>query len=1010
MDGSFHITNLKDRDTLVATYIGYHFRKIIIDPASTKEIYLELEPFSESLKDVVVSTGYQVLSKERATGSFTQISEKELNTSAGTDILSQLKGITNGLSFDTRQPDNPQINIRGLGTIYGNAQPLIILDNFPFDGNINSINPNDVASVTILKDAAAASIWGVRAANGVIVINTKKGTLNSSRQISFNSNVTIGHKPDVFSLPMMSAKDFISVEQYLFGNGFYTAAESDPEHPPLTPAVELMIAQRDGKITAEQLSQQLDALGNLDVRNDFNRYLYQNSLNQQYALSMAGGGEKTAYYYSFGYDHNVDNLNAKYSRLNFRTDQSFTFGKVKLNPVVAYSRSLNTAGRSDYSLIRPGNDYALYPYAQLADVNGKPLPIVRDYRTSFVDSAQAKGLLNWQYMPLTDDEGHQQITVINNLTAGLNADYNVTHQLTAQVQYQYQYQSNTTVNLNTPDTYYTRNLINSFTQDDGAGNLSYPIPIGGILNNSNTSLIGNTGRAQLKYNNEWGRHELAVLIGAEIKEIRTQGYGNTSYGYNPSGLTTVPVNYTTYFPQYYNSGDQAGIPYNVNISDQTNRYTSYYANVSYSYNQRYMASVSARKDASNLFGVNSNQRGVPLWSTGLSWNVHQESFYPAGWLNYLKLRVTYGYNGNLPNNLTAVASLLTSSGNLNNQPYDIVSTYPNPNLQWEKVGVLNVGFDFGSRDRVITGSIEYYHKSGSDLIGKQPIDQTVGITSGLIQRNVADMVANGIDFQINSNNLKGIFKWQSGFILNYNRDRITSYTATTSSADAYVTSGYSVSPVVGQPVYNIATYQWGGLDPKTGDPIGYLNGQPSENYAAIIANTTLDQLNFKPALPDISGSLTNTFSFRGFSLYMNVGYRLGYYFLRQSISYYNLYNYWVGNSDFANRWQKAGDESHTNVPSMPSINNNNYQRDKLYTYSSELVEKADNIRLQEVNLSYQPVIPALSRLHVRELQIYLYGQNLGILWRANKYGIDPDYGSGYLPPSYTISFGCRAKF
>ena len=1013
-DGNFTIKTSQNKDTLIVSFIGYKTQLFPLELPVSNPLLIILATASTELNAITISTGYQTLPKERATGSFDVLNQNALNASVSPDIVSRLKNIASGISFDERNQDQPQFSVRGLSTIYGNAQPLIVLNNFPYEGDINNINPNDVESITVLKDAAAASIWGVRAANGVIVINTKKGSPNKPTEVSFNSAVTISNKPDVFKLPLMSSNDFIGVEKYLFANGFYDNAAVDPTNPPLTPAVEAMLAQRNGTITTDQLNQQLAALGKLDVRNDFNKYLYQNSLNQQYALNLSGGTEKSTYYYSAGYDHNTNNLDGRYTRISLRADNTYSFGeKFKLNPVISFTRTVNTAGRPDYTRISPGFNYgyALYPYAQLADATGNPLPIVKDYRFSYAQQAQANGLEDWTYSPLSDFKDRHTTTQSNDILLGLNADYKLSQKLTAQVQYQFETASSDLSDLYDADSYYARDLVNRFTQVDASGNLTFPVPPGGILNTGNTLLMAQTGRGQLKYNNTWAKSDLTVLAGAEIRQTGQQGNNYTTYGYNPNGLTSTPVDYITQFPQYNNAGNLQGIPYNTGFAGTLNRYTSYYANASYTYDQRYILSGSARKDASNLFGVNSNLRGVPLWSAGFAWNISNEKFYSANWLTYLKLRLTYGYNGNLPQNQTALASIIETTDNLNNQPYGIVNTYPNPNLRWEKVGVLNAGIDFGSRNNVLTGSVEFYSKKSTDLIARQPIDPTVGIPSGLVFRNVADMLTRGVDIQLNTKNLTRQFKWQTGILFNYNRDEVTAYNTNGASGGNYVFGGYGISPLQGKPIYSISSFKWAGLDPANGNPVGIVNGQRSEDYSAIVYKTPISGLDYNgPALPPFFGAVSNTFDYKGFTLYINISYRLGYYFKKSTINYYNLYNNWAGNSDFAQRWQKPGDEAHTHVPSMPALADDSYERDFFYQYSSANVQKADNIRLQDLNISYRIPLPKNNTLHLKDLQVYIYGRNLGILWRANKRGIDPDYPDTALPPSYSISFGLKTRF
>ncbi|SEO79464.1 SusC/RagA family TonB-linked outer membrane protein [Mucilaginibacter sp. OK283] len=1010
-DGSFTLGTNVENDTLIVSCLSYFPRIIPIKGHKAAPLLILLEEHLYQVDNVVISTGYYQLPRERITGSVTQVNEKALNTSVSTDIISRLKGVANGISFDERIPDERKLNIRGISTINGDTQPLIVLNNFPYDGDINSINPNDVESITVLKDAAAASIWGVRAANGVIVINTKKGRFNAKQEISFNSNISVEQKPDVYALHTMSSADYIGVEKFLFNNGFYASMEVDPAHPALSPVVEQLIANRDGRLSNDQLNASLNALGKLDVRDQFNKYLYQKSINQQYALNLNGGTATGNYFYSLGYDHNINNLAARYSRFSFRADNNFTIGYLKVNPVISYARTSQQGGRPSYIDITPGSGKGLYPYAQLADASGNAIPITKDYRVGYADSAESKGLLNWRYRPLQDFKERHTQTTGNDLLAGLNLDYGFGKYLTAQIQYQYEWSTNDLSDLYDSSSYYTRDFVNRFTQDDGSGNLSFPIPKGGILYTANNTLKSQSGRFQLKYSNTWDKNDLAILAGTEIRDIRQAGNSHTTYGYNPSGLTSTPVDYTTLFPQYYDPGNFQGIPYRNNFIGLTNRYRSYYANAAYTYDQRYTLSASARKDESNIFGGNANNKGVPLWSAGLSWNLSNERFYPGGVLNYLKMRVTYGFNGNLPQNLTAVASLLQDNGNLNNQPFAIISTYPNPDLRWEKVAVVNAGFDFGSRNNVLTGSVEYYHKKASDLIGRQPIDQTVGIPDGFITRNVADMNANGIDIQLNGKIVDRLFKWTTGLLFNYNKDKVTQYNNSSTIGSFFINGGLGIAPVVGRPVSSIFSFKWAGLDSQTGDPMGIVNGQPSKDYSAIVYQTELKDLQYNgPATPPYFGNFFNTFSYKGFSLYVNIAYRFGYFFQHPSISYYYLYHNGNGHSDFAARWQHPGDESKTHIPSMPGVDNNSYERDYFYSYSSALVEKGDNIRLQDLNLSYSPKLNGWKRFPIRGLQLYAYARNVGILWKANKAGLDPDYASGYLPPSLTLSFGLKASF
>jgi TonB-dependent SusC/RagA subfamily outer membrane receptor len=315
------------------TSINYETQEINWQGEPELDIRLK-QHISELSKVSVVSTGYQKIIRDKTPGSFTKIDNELLNRRVSTNIIDRLEGITSGLIFNRNI--NPSVNqssisIRGRSTIFANANPLIVVDNFPYTGDINNINPNDVENITVLKDADAASIWGAYSGNGVIVITTKKGKYNQPLKLSFNSNVTVSAKPDQYYLPSMSSPDFIEVEQLLFDSGYYRGAELNPSHPVLSPAVEIMIKKRDGDISASEAAAQLDVLKSQDRRKDLDKYFYRHGVNQQYALNASGGSYNNNYYFSVGYDKNLSTaVRNDFNRLTLTANNSFAWLKKKL--------------------------------------------------------------------------------------------------------------------------------------------------------------------------------------------------------------------------------------------------------------------------------------------------------------------------------------------------------------------------------------------------------------------------------------------------------------------------------------------------------------------------------------------------------------------------------------------------------------------------------------------------------------------------------------------------------
>ncbi|WP_162996262.1 SusC/RagA family TonB-linked outer membrane protein [Mucilaginibacter celer] len=1013
--GEFVLDNMTLPCVIRVSFIGYKSTEIPL-VKDTPYLTISLAAADSRLEEVrVVSTGYQSLPKERATGAFVQLDSTLVNRRISTDVLSRLEGIVPGLLVNRNTLNSvtggTDISIRGHSTLYANDQPLIVVDNFPYDGDINNINPNDVAGITILKDAAAASIWGVRSGNGVIVITTKKGRTNRQLLIDLTANFTSGNLPDAFYNPaFLDSKDFIGVEKTLFASGFYNTQLTSQRRLPVSPVVQLLADQRAGKIDADQVNSQIGILEKTDIRNDIEKYLYRRSLNQQYSLSLNGGGERNTYYFSAGYDHNTANLTGnKNDRLTLTSQQTFRpFRDLEVTAGINYVQG-NAINNGISSLVTGGTYGKIYPYARLADADGNALAIVKDYNYSWVtDPVAQRGLLNWQYKPLDEIRNSDNSTRSEDIRLNAGLNYSFLRAFNAEIKYQYQNSASDVNNYYSRDSYYTRNLINQFTLVNGSS-ITHNIPLGGILQKSDSRLVSQRVRGQLNFNKAWSAdHSVTVLAGAELNDAVTSANSNTVYGYDKDLQTSQFVDNISYFKQNP-SGIFTRIPGQLGFSKLTDRYISYFGNAGYIYKNRYTFSLSGRIDRSNLFGVNTNQKAVPLYSAGLGWTASKEPFYKIPWLPYLKLRATFGYNGNVDKNVVAVTTIRQNTNNYysNGLLFSNIDNPANPDLRWEKIRMVNMGIDFSTGNRRIWGSFDFYLKKGIDLFGDSPLAPSVGFIS--FRGNTANTSGKGLDLVLNSRNIAvGNFGWQSVFQLSYALDRITKYDVKQTAAGA-LAGGANIVPVTGNPLFAVYSYSFAGLSHDKGDPQGILNGVVSTDYTAIINSTALKDLVFNgPSRPTTFGSLNNTFSYRDFSLSVNIIYKLNYYFRRSSISYSGLYNGWYGHEDYTKRWQNPGDESKTTVPSaqLPPVDNN---RETFYSYSSVLVDKGDHIRLQDVNVAYDIKKQAWKKMPFRYLQVYGYVNNIAILWRANHDQLDPDlYSASAYPLPRTFAFGLKA--
>jgi TonB-dependent starch-binding outer membrane protein SusC len=1009
--GRFRLPDVPPGAVLIVQFLGFLPTEVAVPASQTGDLWVSLRQDANQLTEVVVSTGFQQLPRERATGSFSQVDRQRFNEQVSPDVLSRLESVANGLTVD-RGTSTGGLMVRGLSTILGGRQPLIILDNFPYEGDLQNINPNDVESVTVLKDAAAASIWGARAGNGVIVITTRKGNYGQPVQVELHSALTSVQDPDLGYLRPIGTSDFIDVEQMLYDRGFYTSQINSSSRPVLSPVVELLVQKANGTLSAAEAETRINALRTVDARDEYARHMYQKALLQQYSLGIKGGSAQHHWLLSLGYDQNKDQLDARYRRATLRFQNTFRpFKALELAAGLSYTLSRTASGRPGYGDIAASSSASLYPYARFADEYGYAVPMPRDYRSSFKRAAANGQLPDWEYYPL-EDYRHTPVTgQLQDVLGNLGARLQLPLGLELDFKYQYQRQQNTGQALQDEESYGARDLVNRFTQFNPAtGALTFPVPKGAILDQTQALLEAHNGRGQLNFSQVWGDHAVDALAGMEARHARSAAAKARLYGYSPDILTFGNVDFANRYPNSV-TGALGYIPHGNDLDDNTNRFVSSFANAAYSFRQTYTFSLSGRRDASNLFGVNANDRWKPLWSAGLGWEISRMGFYRSDLVPFLRLRSSYGFSGNVDQHRAAVTTIsyYSSLSPRTQSPYAQFSNYANPELRWETAGIWNLGLDFRLKGERLSGSLEYFRKRGKDLFGPDLLDYTTGIGSTVV-RNVASMEGQGVDVELSSLNLKTpSFRWTSHLNLSTSREEVTEYYKASLRGSGLVGSSAILTAEKGRPVYGLYSFRWAGLNPQTGDPQGFLEGQVSQDYAALLGpNVLAPDLRFHgSALPTVYGSLGNTLSFKGFSLTARLTYKLGYYFRRESIRYGSLYASAIGHADYGRRWQKPGDEALTQVPSQvyPAVSN----RDSFYGGSEVLVERGDHVRLQYVTAAYELTRETWKRLPLQRLQLQVSAQNLGLLWRANEQGLDPDFqGRTTLSPSRSVSLALRA--
>lgn len=1032
-NGTFIIDKVQPDATLVTTCINCE--KVEVPVNNRNSLQIDVKSTVAVLEDITLNpvTGYQQLPKERVTGSFVTIDNNLINRSVTPDVLSRIVNITSGMlttpidgadRIIIKGPSTQSLGntIRGVSTLSPlavNTNPLIILDNFPYEGDVRNINPNDIESITILKDAAAASIWGTRSGNGVIVITTKKGKLQQKLRVDFTTNITVKGKPRLMDAKgFLSPSDYIDVETDLFNKGYFDENILNPNtRDPLSPIVDILAQKRAGTLSAIEAGARINAYRQIDIRNDLLKYVYQNAVNQQYALNVHGGTKHIMYSLSVGHDRNSDNLirNGYHRTTITATNIYKPIKNLEITASINYSENkyLQNNENGYMAVEMSGGKYGrLYPYAQLADKNGTPLTVIRDYNPNYIDSVSKLGFLDWKYRPLDEINLADNSTKRNDLLFRGGVTYKLTSFLNLELQYQRENQTIAVRNYRSENSYFTRDLINRFSiYNPSTGGFTYNFPKGGLLELENDKWITQNGRGQINYSQHFGDHSITSVLGAEIRESKFGGTRQSLYGYNPTtGSHVSNIDLSTVYNVNPSGTSSITDAYNTDndIDGILNRFISYYTNIGYTYKNRYDFNISGRRDGTNLFGIKTNDKITPLWSTGLGWTPSSEDFYHINWLPYLRLRTTYGYNGNVYNGSSAYTTGANSTDPRTGLPIIIINSLGNPQLKWEKVRNINIGIDFRLKKDILSGTIEWYAKDGKDLLEVYTqLPAQVGNASPLV-KNTASTSAKGMDIKLSSLNLDGNFHWSTTILLNLLRDKVVSYNVPQTSSTIQK-QGDGLLYIVGKPLYGILSYRWAGLDPTNGDPQGYLKGNVSKDYTGIINNFNPDSLVYSgSAIPTVFGSLRNDFAYRNFSLSINITYKLGYYFRRpvMSLNEANILTENGNDAGYADRWQRQGDEKRTYIPSLSSSGDD--KRNEFFQYSEVLVEKADHIRLQDIRIGYSfSDLKSLSKAF-RSLEVYTYLSNIGILWRANHYGIDPDYMD--MPQSRSISLGVRATF
>jgi len=1037
-NGLFEIADVDENASLSLSSIGYAARSLGV----SENMLIKLTPVAQVLDDVVISTGYQQIKKETTTGAANVISAKEIAETPSINLLERLEGKVPGVQFDIRKNT---IQIRGTSS-YNGKSPLVVIDGFPAvnqdlttitsnvvesrptnrnqpetSGNaiLSSFNPADIESITFLKDAAASAIWGAKAANGVIVITTKRGK-NGTSAINFNTTTGISAAAKLADRNSMTNAQYIELEQELVDKNFIqdpvanliASPTNGWRTGPITEAQEWMFKAKRNPALIPKRDSALNVLANRSNHDQLRDYLLQTAIQQQHNLSLSGGKGNSSYYVSGNYtkDRPVFKSNEaeKYSILSNLTN-NFLNNRIVVTTGVNYAYSKSQVNTAAIAALSEGS-LGLAPYELMVDANGNRIRKGVVFTTRASDSlTRVRNLMPWTYNAIDELQYGNTINTGNAIRVNSSIKGVITNWLNLTISGQIQKSIEEQVNLKNENSFFTRNLINTGTSQQNVALLGsvYGFPKGGIYQAGRVNRDDYGLRAQFDIAKTFNKdHQFNMILGSEIREEKSKGSEQMLYGYNEELSTSINVNTVGNAARYYTIyGTQVAIsqPNNL-VSRNIRRYLSYYSNASYSYLGKYHATASARFDDVNVVGVSRRARATPLWSAGLRWDVAKENFLSEiRWISGLSLRTSIGVSGNIPEQSTNFTTIrLGLVDGYTQLPYANIGFPVNQDLGWEITKMTNVGLDASLFNDRINFSVDYYKKNVRDLLINLPINSTYGWQS--LSYNAGTLLAHGVDLGITGQIIRSKdLKWSATLNYSYNTNKVTESRIQPQTITGVVlTNGYSVD--------NLWVYRWAGLDNMGRGQIFDANGniKPSTDYTI----RTEDRVTAGRTVAPHFGGFTNTINYKGWTLMARATYNLGHKFLIQNISQ-GLYPTGGGysgiignNAALVNRWRKAGDEAFTDVPGLSNVDVNTVTR---YIYSDLNVRNAGQIRLQQVSLTYALPSSLLKQLpFVKRIDLGATVSNLGLLWVANKEGIDPEYQMtslyNNLPPTRNYVF------
>lgn len=1035
IDGKFNISVPEGVTRLFCSYVGHEVQELKLVPG--KDQYeITLFPSAQML-DAVVVTGYQTVERRKLTAAVGKLNISDETIGAVKSIDQALAGQIAGLSVTSTSgaPGAPaKIRIRGTSSLNGTQDPLWVLDGIPLEGtdvpqsnvlndvsniqqsSIAGLNPADIENITVLKDAAATAIYGARAANGVIVITTKKGKVGKP-VINFSSKFTYMPTLSTNRLNMLNSQEKVDLELELLRSNF-AYGDNKGGVSKIISGYGLTDAYKKGGGSALTPEAQTDISRLRNTETDWGDILFRDAFNQEYSLSLSGGNERVTYYTSIGYYQENGNVKGVgLDRLNIVAKTSYKVNRMlKFGVSLFVNRRNNKTYLTDtYGLVNPVYySRKANPYYQPFDANG-------NYVYDFDVQNNSDTDLGFNIFEERKNTSNEE--TINALSSIFDAELRFNDKLKFTTQLGLQLDKASKEQIADKESFSMRIIRkNSKYWDSASQSNKYFIPDGGVhkaYENTNSQI---TWKAMGEYRDSFNDiHELEVMVGTELRKTWYETLFSAGYGFDRQTLTTKPV----VFPDE----DRARqFPLHQKTYKE-NAYVSFFSTASYSLMNRYTFGGSIRFDGSDLFGVDKKYRYLPLYSVSGLWRLSNEPFMQGTrkWMDNLAFRVSYGIQGNIDKNTSPfllgkyiVDNILPGGSE---HMIDINSA-PNKKLRWEKTQSVNVGLDFSVLNQALNLSVDYYYRKGTDLIGKQMLPLETGFVSTNI--NWASMVNKGVEVSLSTRNVATKnFSWYTNLNFAYNNNKVLREA---------IPEAQTIPGREGYPVDAIFAIKTAGLD-EEGYPLFYdkegkkvtlkelyrLQDPFGLGFTVNSDVTPAEERSFYSYIGSqdtpYTGGLINTFSYKNWELTANLSFNLGGY-VRTTPSY-NFINFDRGqnvNSDILDRWTPENTDGR-----LPALITSEKRADEYYWYDqkSEIyknldiwVKKLNYFRLQNLRLGYRLPEKMTKSLGMGSASVAIEGRNLLVFGSSYKNFLDPEsMYNPYAPPiPKSITFSLNLNF